>query len=89
VIIKLMNLLFGCSHSNYGFPITLKSGSSQVGSPVKRTYVVCLDCAQALPYDWEEMRVVRPAIFRTVEPHSKEHVLSCGEVSGARVPFPL
>jgi hypothetical protein len=79
VIAKLMNLLFGCSHRNYSFPITMKSGTSQGGTCVKVTYVVCLDCARALPYDWQEMRVVngqRSHSFGTAEEDSEEHVLS-------------
>jgi len=83
VITKLMDLLFGCSHANYGFPITRKSSRSQRGSAVKRTYVVCLDCALELPYDWEEMRVVKSSIFGTAKQESKEHALSCSEVLDA------
>jgi len=28
------------------------------GSALTGTYVVCLDCAKELPYDWQEMRIV-------------------------------
>ena len=80
MITKLMELLFGCSHANYGFPITRKSGRFRRGSAVKRTYVVCLDCAQELQYDWEEMRVIKSSIFRRAKQESKEHVFSCSEV---------
>ena len=53
----LLDLLFGCSHSNYTFPITLRRGRSGA-SP--RTYVVCLDCGKEFAYVWKEMRMVAP-----------------------------
>jgi hypothetical protein len=56
---KLMDAVFGCWHSRYSFPMTVRSGSrrSQLASRVG-TYVVCLDCGKELTYDWKEMRVV-------------------------------
>jgi hypothetical protein len=56
---KLMDAIFGCWHSRYSFPMTVRSGSrrSQAASRVG-TYVVCLDCGKELTYDWKEMRVV-------------------------------
>ena len=52
----LFNLLFGCSHKNYSFPITLRA--SRGGAAAARTYVVCLDCGKEFAYDWNQMRVV-------------------------------
>lgn len=54
---NLLDLLFGCSHKNYSFPITTKTGQRR-GRPAKSTYVVCLDCGKEFPYDWNEMRIV-------------------------------
>jgi hypothetical protein len=48
-------LLFGCTHKNMSFPITVKNGKSGAAA---RTYVVCLDCAKEFPYSWAEMRIV-------------------------------
>jgi hypothetical protein len=56
---RLYDAFFGCWHSHYSFPITVRSGSrrSQAAS-LTGTYVVCLDCGKELPYDWKEMRVI-------------------------------
>lgn len=40
--------LFGCAHKRTTFPLTPKG---------KPTYIVCLDCACEMPYDWESMRI--------------------------------
>jgi hypothetical protein len=59
MIAKLLDVLFGCKHSNYTFPITIRprprrnSAASLTG-----TYVACLDCGRELPYDWEDMKIV-------------------------------
>jgi hypothetical protein len=56
---KLFDAVFGCWHSHYSFPITVRSGSrrSQAAS-LTGTYVVCLDCGKEFPYDWKEMKVI-------------------------------
>lgn len=51
-----LNTLFGCTHKQLSFPITLRNKSAR--GP-KTTYVVCLDCGAELPYDWNQMKVVR------------------------------
>jgi hypothetical protein len=55
---RMMDAVFGCRHSRYSFPLTIRAGSRRpaVSSRVG-TYVVCLDCGRELPYDWQEMRV--------------------------------
>lgn len=59
MISKLYNSIFGCHHNHYSFPITLRSKSIRVpASRVTGTYVVCLNCAKELPYDWNEMKLV-------------------------------
>jgi hypothetical protein len=56
---KLYDRLFGCWHTRYSFPITVRSGlrRSQAAS-LTGTYVVCLDCGKELPYDWQEMKLI-------------------------------
>jgi len=56
---SLVDILFGCWHKNYSFPMTNKSGQrrSQAAS-LTGTYVVCLDCGKEFPYDWQEMKVL-------------------------------
>jgi len=56
---KLFDTLFGCAHSRYGFPITIRSGQRRNQAAfLTGTYVVCLDCGREMPYDWNEMRVI-------------------------------
>ena len=57
---KLMDTLFGCWHSHYSFPITVRSSTRSQAAAVTGTYVVCLDCGKELPYDWQEMRILSP-----------------------------
>jgi hypothetical protein len=61
MIAKLFDAVFGCWHSHYSFPITIRPGSrrSQAAS-LTGTYVVCLDCAKEFPYDWKTMKVLTP-----------------------------
>lgn len=56
---KLMDAMFGCWHSRYSFPMTVRAGArrNQPGMRVG-TYVVCLDCGKELAYDWQQMRVM-------------------------------
>ncbi|MGA9040823.1 MAG: hypothetical protein WB421_09830 [Terriglobales bacterium] len=60
---KLFDAFFGCWHSHYSFPMTIRKNSrrSQAAS-VTGTYVVCLDCGKELPYDWDEMKIMDPAV---------------------------
>jgi hypothetical protein len=57
---KVMDALFGCWHSRYSFPITVRAGSRRDAARPTGTYVVCLDCGKELPYNWQEMKVVLP-----------------------------
>jgi hypothetical protein len=56
---KLVDLLFGCRHARYSFPVTIRGRSRrpQAGS-LTGTYVVCLECGKEFPYDWQEMKVI-------------------------------
>jgi hypothetical protein len=59
MVAKLMDALFGCWHSHYSFPITVRQGSRRNrAAMLTGTYVVCLECGKELPYDWQEMRIV-------------------------------
>lgn len=66
---SLFDVLFGCHHKNFSFPITKKPGQrlSPVAS-VTGTYVACLDCGKEFPYDWREMKVLEsvPKQFKGV-----------------------
>ena len=56
----VFDMLFGCCHKNYSFPITARKGSSPhcEAERVTGTYVVCLDCGKEFPYDWNQMRML-------------------------------
>jgi hypothetical protein len=56
---KLFDALFGCRHSHYSFPITVRSRSRRIpAASLTGTYVACLDCGREFPYDWQDMKVV-------------------------------
>jgi hypothetical protein len=48
---RLLALLFGCSHPRTTFPITPGRRGFRTG-----TYVVCLDCGKEFHYFWPEMK---------------------------------
>lgn len=58
MVSAFLELFFGCWHRRYSFPITPKAGQRRGAAALTGTYVVCLDCGQEFPYDWQEMRVV-------------------------------
>jgi hypothetical protein len=66
LIATLIDLLFGCWHRNYSFPITVKYPKCmrRKASRVTGTYVVCLDCGREFPYDWSQMKVVSETEFK-------------------------
>jgi predicted transcriptional regulator len=57
MIVNVMDMLFGCWHTNYSFPITAKTARRGAAS-VTGTYIVCLECGKEFPYDWKTMKVV-------------------------------
>lgn len=62
MLINVLDLLFGCWHKHYSFPITAKGARSHSeAASVTGTYVVCLDCGKEFAYDWNQMKVVSTA----------------------------
>jgi hypothetical protein len=59
MVAKLIDVVFGCWHSHYSFPVTIRGAARrpQAGA-LTGTYVVCLDCGREFPYDWQEMKVI-------------------------------
>jgi hypothetical protein len=59
MVAKLFDVFFGCRHSRYSFPVTMRGAArcSQASS-LTGTYVACLDCGREFPYDWDEMKVI-------------------------------
>ncbi len=63
MVAKLLDAFFGCWHTHYSFPLTVRPGVRRNrAASLTGTYVVCLDCGKELPYDWQEMRVVTDAV---------------------------
>ena len=59
MIASLMDMLFGCWHTKYSFPITSRKGAERrLAAHLTGTYVVCLECGKEFPYDWKQMKVV-------------------------------
>lgn len=56
---RILDVLFGCTHSHISFPITIKKGARSRAAFPTGTYVVCLDCGREMPYDWKQMKIVR------------------------------
>ncbi len=55
----VLDVLFGCTHKRYSFPITSKLGTRRTkAAMLTGTYVVCLDCGKEFAYDWTEMKVL-------------------------------
>jgi len=62
MIFNLFDMLFGCWHKNYSFPITAKGSKRRSpAASVTGTYVVCLDCGKEFAYDWAGMKLVSSA----------------------------
>jgi hypothetical protein len=62
MLASLIDLVFGCWHRNYSFPISVQRGQRRSGAAsATGTYVVCLDCGKEFPYDWQRMKVVAAA----------------------------
>ncbi len=61
MMFNLFDMLFGCTHANYSFPITAKGTHRNIAAAIPTgTYVVCLDCGKEFAYDWEAMKVMSP-----------------------------
>ena len=61
---KVFNAVFGCRHSHYSFPITVRHSSIRTEVPAAAltgTYVACLECGKEMPYDWRKMKVITSA----------------------------
>jgi hypothetical protein len=57
---KLVDVLFGCRHPRYSFPVTIRGAKARrpQAATLTGTYVACLDCGREFPYDWREMKVI-------------------------------
>ena len=59
MIVELFDAVFGCKHTDYSFPISVRPSSRRnAAARLTGTYVACLDCGKEFPYDWQEMKVI-------------------------------
>lgn len=59
MIAQLFDTFFGCKHSHFSFPISIRPASRRnSAAKLTGTYVACLDCGREFPYDWQEMKVI-------------------------------
>lgn len=76
MIAKLYDAVFGCKHSRYSFPITIRGKAHRPqAAALTGTYVACLDCGKEFPYDWQDMKVITsPEHYRENLAELAEHV---------------
>ena len=70
---KLIDAVFGCTHSHYSFPRSsrVRGGVRRTGAAaLTGTYVACLDCGKELAYDWDAMKIVSSGSERRKYLHS-------------------
>src|SRR5271157_1132624 len=59
-LMSVFDMIFGCWHERCSFPITVRGKlRRRAAASVTGTYVVCLDCGQEFPYDWNKMKRVK------------------------------
>jgi hypothetical protein len=62
MFVKLLDVIFGCHHSRYSFPVTMRGAARRTqAASLTGTYVACLECGKEFPYDWQEMKVITSA----------------------------
>ncbi len=65
MVAKVIDALFGCRHSRYSFPVTIRGKARRPqAAALTGTYVACLDCGREFPYDWQEMKVITSSAER-------------------------
>jgi hypothetical protein len=72
---SLLDVLFGCSHKNFSFPITKRPGQRlSPAAQLTGTYVACLGCGREFAYDWHEMKVIEsmPSQSKTLAANAAE-----------------
>lgn len=60
-MIGIIERVFGCSHKKTTFPISRTKTSATATDAARAVYVVCLECGTEFDYDWQAMKIGRPA----------------------------
>jgi RNA polymerase subunit RPABC4/transcription elongation factor Spt4 len=59
MITKLVDAVFGCRHSRFSVPVTIRRAARRPqAAALTGTYVACLECGKEFPYDWQAMKVI-------------------------------
>ncbi|MBZ5682340.1 MAG: hypothetical protein LAO24_19785 [Acidobacteriia bacterium] len=59
MIAEMIDAVFGCRHSRFSFPVTIRGAARRPqAAALTGTYVACLECGKEFPYDWQEMKVI-------------------------------
>jgi len=58
MLAKVFDAVFGCRHSQYSFPMTIRGARRNSAAATTGTYVVCMECGKEMAYDWQNMKVV-------------------------------
>jgi hypothetical protein len=74
----LWDLVFGCHHNNYSFPLSGKLGHRSHAALETGAYVVCLDCGKEFAYDWRDMRVLKD------QPHERKPMREAAQAMAAK-----
>ena len=63
MLASILDVLFGCYHSNTSIPFTPNPFNRQriKAAQPTGTYIVCLDCGKEFPYSLTDMKVVKPS----------------------------
>ncbi|HZP18521.1 MAG TPA: hypothetical protein VFB00_11175 [Terriglobales bacterium] len=65
---KLLDVLFGCRHVSYSFPMSARAVKQHPSAgSLTGTYVVCLECGKEFAYDWKTMKVMGESASRHAE----------------------
>jgi hypothetical protein len=57
---SLLSHLFGCRHVHCSFPQSPRpSARKSLVAQVTGHWVTCLNCGRELPYDWQQMKIIR------------------------------
>src|ERR1700756_3889934 len=71
MIDKVVDILFGCRHSRYSFPVTIRGANRRPqAAALTGTYVACLDCGRGFPFDWQQMK----GITSSSEPRDEDGI---------------
>ena len=67
-MIEILARVFGCSHKRTTFPLSRTKTSEPVANSANVAYVVCLECGTEFDYNWQTMKIGKPAVASPIAP---------------------